>query len=332
MDKYNLEDTPENFVRASQDRVARDLPTRASRRSADHRSGPSVLRGAFFSEKRYDLSRVGRYKLDRSSATKSPRTSNSSATCWSVRTSPCTSSKAEVLATATYLLNLARDRTAKETTYHIDDQDHFANRRIRSVGELIQNALRTGLSRMERVVRERMNPGRRSDRAPDAHQHPSRDVGDQGVLRDLPAQPVHGPEQPVVRSDAQASSLALGPGGLSRERAGLEVRDVHSSHYGRMCPIETPEGPNVGLIGYLANYARINEYGFIETPYRVVTAGKVTGRSSTSPPTRRALRHRQANTEVDDKGVIRASACSCVVAPSAPDFASVRQQVVVHDV
>jgi len=126
---------------------------------------------------------------------------------------------------------------------------------------------------------------------------------------------------------------ALGPGGLSRERAGLEVRDVHSSHYGRMCPIETPEGPNVGLIGYLANYARINEYGFIETPYRVVTAGKVTGEISTSPPTKKSA---SSSPRPTPKSMTRASsapsACSCVVARRHRTSRRFVQQVVVHDV
>jgi DNA-directed RNA polymerase subunit beta len=217
-------------------------------------------------------------------------------------------SKAEVLATATYLLNLARDRTAKETTYHIDDQDHFANRRIRSVGELIQNALRTGLSRMERVVRERMNTQDVEAIAPQTliNIRPVMSAIKEFFATSQLSQFMD-QNNPLSGLTHKRRLSALGPGGLSRERAGLEVRDVHSSHYGRMCPIETPEGPNVGLIGYFANYARINEYGFIETPYRVVTSGKVTGeiRYFTADEEERFV-IAQANTEVDEKGVIRA--------------------------
>ena len=159
MDKYNLEDTPENFLRASQETAWLEIYRRARPGEVQTiEAARQYFEGAFFSEKRYDLSRVGRYKLDRKLG---DEVAKNVELFGDLLERPNTAmhvlSKAEVLATATYLLNLARDRTAKETTYHIDDQDHFANRRIRSVGELIQNALRTGLSRMERVVRERMN-------------------------------------------------------------------------------------------------------------------------------------------------------------------------------
>jgi DNA-directed RNA polymerase subunit beta len=164
-----------------------------------------------------------------------------------------------------------------ESTYRIDDQDHFANRRIRSVGELIQNQVRVGLSRMERVVRERMTT------------QDVEAITPQTLINIRPVvaavKEFFGTSQlsqfmdqnnPLSGLAHKRRLSALGPGGLSRERAGFEVRDVHTSHYGRMCPIETPEGPNIGLIGALATYARVNEYGFIETPYRTVVDGRVT--------------------------------------------------------
>src|SRR5690606_33198690 len=182
-------------------------------------------------------------------------------------------SRSEVLASTTYLLNLA----AGTHGYRLDDQDHFANRRIRSVGELIQNQVRIGLSRMERVVRERMT---------------TQDVEAITPTTLINIRPVvaaikefFGTSQlsqfmdqvnPLSGLTHRRRLSALGPGGLSRERAGFEVRDVHFSHYGRMCPIETPEDPNIGLIGALAPYDRVNEFDFIESPYRKVIVGRVT--------------------------------------------------------
>ena len=164
-----------------------------------------------------------------------------------------------------------------EEGFAVDDIDHFGNRRIRTVGELIQNQFRIGLSRMERVVRERM-----SMQEPD-------EITPQSLVNIRPIvasiKEFFGSSQlsqfmdqanPAAGITHKRRLSALGPGGLSRERAGFEVRDVHNSHYGRMCPIETPEGPNIGLIGSLATYARVNSYGFIETPYRRVVDGKVT--------------------------------------------------------
>jgi DNA-directed RNA polymerase subunit beta len=178
-----------------------------------------------------------------------------------------------MLAAATYMLHLANG----EAGYRLDDQDHFANRRIRSVGELIQNQVRVGLSRMERVVRERMTT------------QDVEAITPQTLINIRPVvaaiKEFFGTSQlsqfmdqhnPLASLTHKRRLSALGPGGLSRERAGFEVRDVHTSHYGRMCPIETPEGPNIGLIGVLATYGRINEYGFIETPYRTVVNGRVT--------------------------------------------------------
>ena len=277
------------------------------------------LDGAFFSDryKRYDLSEVGRYKMDKKLgsevAKNRERFAGSFAELFNgAFASPSSDltvlSRAEVLATATYLLNLSRDRTAKETTYQIDDQDHFANRRIRSVGELIQNALRTGLSRMERVVRERMNTQDTEAIAPQTliNIRPVMSAIKEFFATSQLSQFMD-QNNPLSGLTHKRRLSALGPGGLSRERAGLEVRDVHSSHYGRMCPIETPEGPNVGLIGYLASYARINEYGFIETPYRVVENGRVTGEVKyfTADEEERYV-IAQANTDLDEQGRIRA--------------------------
>ena len=184
-------------------------------------------------------------------------------------------SRCEVLAACSYLLHL----TKQEPGYRLDDQDHFANRRIRSVGELIQNQVRIGLSRMERVVRERMTTQDVEAITPQTLINIRPVVGGhQGVLRHQPALPVHGPGEPALRAHPPPPSVGARPRRplAAQPAAGFEVRDVHFSHYGRMCPIETPEGPNIGLMGALATYARVNEFGFIESPYRKVTNGKVT--------------------------------------------------------
>ena len=234
----------------------------------------AYLRNAFFESRRYDLSRVGRYKLNRKLGPEIER-------CEELfgieleRPDPSQSvlTRSEILATCSYLLNLAKG----EPGYRLDDQDHFANRRIRSVGELIQNQVRIGLSRMERVVRERMTT------------QDVEAITPQGLINIRPVvasiKEFFGTSQlsqfmdqvnPLSGLTHRRRLSALGPGGLSRERAGFEVRDVHFSHYGRMCPIETPEGPNIGLIGGLATYGRVNDFGFIESPYRVVKKGRVT--------------------------------------------------------
>ena len=228
---------------------------------------------AFFNPKRYDLTRVGRYKLNRKLGPEIERVA-SILDIDLERPAPDQGvlSPSEILATATYMLHLADG----ESGYRIDDQDHFANRRIRSVGELIQNQVRVGLSRMERVVRERMTT------------QDVEAITPQTLINIRPVvaaiKEFFGTSQlsqfmdqnnPLSGLAHKRRLSALGPGGLSRERAGFEVRDVHSSHYGRMCPIETPEGPNIGLIGALATYARVNAYGFIETPYRKVVDGRV---------------------------------------------------------
>ncbi len=229
---------------------------------------------AFFNPKRYDLTRVGRYKLDRKLG---PEIGRAEELFGIDLERPSEGqgvlSRAEILAACSYLLHLAKG----ESGYRLDDQDHFANRRIRSVGELIQNQVRVGLSRMERVVRERMTT------------QDVEAITPQTLINIRPVvaaiKEFFGTSQlsqfmdqtnPLSGLTHKRRLSAMGPGGLSRERAGFEVRDVHTSHYGRMCPIETPEGPNIGLIGHLASYGRINSYGFIETPYRRVVEGRVT--------------------------------------------------------
>ena len=267
------------------------------------------FKGAFFNDKRYDLSTVGRYKMNKKLGVEMEKNEELFAMFGGQPAEDtCVLTKADVLATVTYLLNLAQDRTAKETTYRIDDQDHFANRRIRSVGELIQNALRTGLSRMERVVRERMNTQDVEAITPQSliNIRPVMSAIKEFFATSQLSQFMD-QNNPLSGLTHKRRLSALGPGGLSRERAGLEVRDVHSSHYGRMCPIETPEGPNVGLIGYLANYAQINKHGFIETPYRIVKNGVVTDEiKHFTADEEETYVIAQANTELDENGRIKA--------------------------
>ncbi|MDO8915370.1 MAG: DNA-directed RNA polymerase subunit beta [Coriobacteriia bacterium] len=223
-------------------------------------SARTLLDGLFFNAQRYDLAKVGRYKVNMKLGLELP-----------IEQSTLTAE--DVLAAVRYLVNLWESTDG----YDIDDIDHFGNRRVRSVGELIQNQFRIGLARMERVVRERMT-------TQDVEQ-----ITPQSLINIRPIvaaiKEFFGSSQlsqfmdqtnPLAGLTHKRRLSALGPGGLSRERAGFEVRDVHPSHYGRMCPIETPEGPNIGLIGSLATFARINPYGFIETPYRKVVKGKVT--------------------------------------------------------
>ena len=237
-------------------------------------SAKAYFRNAFFEPRRYDLSRVGRYKLDRKLGPELDRIESLFGIALE-RPEPGQSvlSPCEILAATTYLLHLVN----AEPGYRLDDQDHFANRRIRSVGELIQNQVRIGLSRMERVVRERMTT------------QDVEAITPQTLINIRPVvaaiKEFFGTSQlsqfmdqvnPLSGLTHRRRLSALGPGGLSRERAGFEVRDVHFSHYGRMCPIETPEGPNIGLIGGLSSFARVNAFGFIESPYRKVVDGRVT--------------------------------------------------------
>jgi len=229
----------------------------------------NLIDNFYFNPKRYDLAKVGRYKVNRKLGLDLPLDQ-------SVLTLE------DILATIEYLVRLQAEMPTMEgprgeVTVETDDIDHFGNRRLRTVGELIQNQIRTGLSRMERVVRERMTT------------QDVEAITPQTLINIRPVvaaiKEFFGTSQlsqfmdqtnPLAGLTHKRRLSALGPGGLSRERAGFEVRDVHPSHYGRMCPIETPEGPNIGLIGSLATYGRINAFGFVETPYRKVVGGKVT--------------------------------------------------------
>lgn len=234
-------------------------------------SAQTLLENLFFKEKRYDLARVGRYKVNKKLGLHvgEPITSSSL-------------TEEDVVATIEYLVRLHEGQTTMtvpggvEVPVETDDIDHFGNRRLRTVGELIQNQIRVGMSRMERVVRERMTT------------QDVEAITPQTLINIRPVvaaiKEFFGTSQlsqfmdqnnPLSGLTHKRRLSALGPGGLSRERAGLEVRDVHPSHYGRMCPIETPEGPNIGLIGSLSVYARVNPFGFIETPYRKVVDGVV---------------------------------------------------------
>ncbi|MBK6886952.1 MAG: DNA-directed RNA polymerase subunit beta [Tetrasphaera sp.] len=233
----------------------------------------TLLDNLYFNPKRYDLAKVGRYKIGRKLGR-------------DVDLHDSVLTLDDIVATIKYLVALhrgdetiagVRDGEPVELSVETDDIDHFGNRRLRSVGELIQNQVRTGLSRMERVVRERMTTQDVEAITPQTL------INIRPVVASI--KEFFGTSQlsqfmdqnnPLAGLTHKRRLSALGPGGLSRDRAGMEVRDVHPSHYGRMCPIETPEGPNIGLIGSLASYARINAFGFIETPYRKVEGSKVT--------------------------------------------------------
>jgi len=238
----------------------------------------NLLLNMFFGPKKYDLAKVGRYKVtgfeeDDHGSTKHGKLTEEFEALGFARPKQLVLTHFDCLATMSYLVKLH----AGTPGYDVDDIDHFGNRRLRSVGELIQNQVRIGLSRMERVVRERMTTQDLESITPQTliNIRPVvsaiREFFGTSQLSQFMDQ-----NNPLSGLTHKRRLSALGPGGLSRERAGFEVRDVHPSHYGRMCPIETPEGPNIGLIGSLACYAKINRYGFIETPYRKVVKGKVT--------------------------------------------------------
>ena len=233
-------------------------------------SAQALLENLYFNPKRYDLAKVGRYKINKKLGLGLP-----------IRQGTLTED--DIVATIEYLVRLHAGEEEMKTGESVipietDDIDHFGNRRLRTVGELIQNQVRLGLARMERVVRERMTT------------QDVEAITPQTLINIRPVvaaiKEFFGTSQlsqfmdqtnPLAGLTHKRRLSALGPGGLSRERAGFEVRDVHPSHYGRMCPIETPEGPNIGLIGSLASYARVNAFGFVETPYRKVKGGRVTG-------------------------------------------------------
>ena len=228
----------------------------------------TLIENLYFNPKRYDLAKVGRFKVNKKLGL-------------DLDLGKSLLAIDDIVGTIRYLVALHKGEAlidlGKQVRVEIDDIDHFGNRRLRTVGELIQNQVRVGLSRMERVVRERMTTQDVEAITPQTLIN----------IRPITAaiKEFFGTSQlsqfmdqtnPISGLTHKRRLSALGPGGLSRDRAGFEVRDVHPSHYGRMCPIETPEGPNIGLIGSLATYARITPFGFVETPYRKVVKGKVT--------------------------------------------------------
>jgi DNA-directed RNA polymerase subunit beta len=221
--------------------------------------GQQLLHSRFFDPKRYDLGRVGRYKINKKLRLTIPD---------AVRTL----TPEDVLSTIDYLINLELDVGGA----CLDDIDHLGNRRVRSVGELLQNQVRVGLNRLERIIKERMTVGETDSLTPAQLVNPKplvaaiKEFFGSSQLSQFMDQ-----TNPLAELTHKRRISALGPGGLTRERAGFAVRDIHPSHYGRICPIETPEGPNAGLIGSLATHARVNEYGFIETPFWKVENGVV---------------------------------------------------------
>lgn len=256
-----------------------------------------LLENYYFNPKRYDLAKVGRYKINKKLGLSLPFDQQ-------VLT-------VDDIVAAIHFVCALREGTAilpregqDDIVVEPDDIDHFGNRRLRTVGELIQNQLRTGLSRMERVVRDRMTT------------QDIEAITPQTLINIRPVtaaiKEFFGTSQlsqfmdqnnPLAEMTHKRRLSALGPGGLSRDRAGMEVRDVHPSHYGRMCPIETPEGPNIGLIGSLASFARVNAFGFIETPYRKVVDGHVTDEVvylTADEEDRHVIA--QANAKLDDDG------------------------------
>jgi DNA-directed RNA polymerase subunit beta len=293
-------------------------------------SARNLLENLFFNSKRYDLARVGRYKankklgdagpvlkkqlkarFDLMKELDNPDKRDFEQPRWRVFADLLASEKGgpafkavltyeDIVKSVGYLVKLH----AGEEGFETDDIDHFGNRRLRSVGELIQNQVRIGLSRMERVVRERMTTQDVEAITPQTLINIRPVVG---AIKEF-----FGTSQlsqfldqtnPLAGLTHKRRLSALGPGGLSRERAGFEVRDVHPSHYGRMCPIETPEGPNIGLIGSLSTFGRINEFGFVETPYRRVTNGRVTDQIdylAADEEDRHVIA--QANAELDSRG------------------------------
>jgi DNA-directed RNA polymerase subunit beta len=256
-----------------------DPPTAANARA--------LLKRLFFDPKRYDLGRVGRYKINQKLGLKDKEESR-------------ILTKNDLVAATKYLLRLKKGEGS------VDDIDHLGSRRIRTVGELLANQCRVGLSRTERLVKERMTLFDQSveQMSPQKLINPKalsaviRDFFGRSQLSQFMDQ-----INPLAELTHKRRLSALGPGGLSRDRAGFEVRDVHPSHYGRICPIETPEGPNIGLIASLATFARINDFGFLETPYRKVENGRVTNHIDYLTADREEqFIVAQANSVIDDKG------------------------------
>ena len=247
----------------------------------------ALLKRLFFDPKRYDLGRVGRYKVNQKLGLKAELEQR-------------ILESADIVAATKYLVRLRKGEGV------VDDIDHLGSRRVRTVGELLANQCRVGLARTERLVRERMTM---YDQSVDSIT-PQKLINPKAlttVIRDFFARSQLSQFMDQINPLAEVTHKrrlsALGPGGLNRERAGFEVRDVHPSHYGRICPIETPEGPNIGLINSLSTYARVNEFGFIETPYRTVKEGRATDKIDyLTADQEEGKVIAQANSEIDDKG------------------------------
>src|SRR5580704_11737965 len=255
-----------------------DPPTAANARA--------LIKRLFFDPKRYDLGRVGRYKINQKLGIKGGDSR--------------ILTKEDLVAATKYLLRLKKGEGS------LDDIDHLGSRRVRTVGELLANQCRVGLARTERLVKERMTlfdqgmDGMTPQKLinPKALSAVIRDFFGRSQLSQFMDQ-----INPLAELTHKRRLSALGPGGLSRDRAGFEVRDVHPSHYGRICPVETPEGPNIGLIASLATFARINDFGFLETPYRKVENGRVTNHIDYLTADREeTFVVAQANAPIDDKG------------------------------
>ena len=265
-----------------------DPPTAANARA--------LIKRLFFDPKRYDLGRVGRYKINQKLGLKDSGDKR-------------ILTKEDLTAATKYLLRLKKGEGT------VDDIDHLGSRRIRTVGELLANQCRVGLARTERLVKERMTLFDQTVESmtpqklinPKALSAVIRDFFGRSQLSQFMDQ-----INPLAELTHKRRLSALGPGGLSRDRAGFEVRDVHPSHYGRICPIETPEGPNIGLIASLATFARVNNFGFLETPYRKVVKGRVTGDIDFLTADREeTFVIAQANAPIDDKGHFTLKAVPC---------------------
>jgi DNA-directed RNA polymerase subunit beta len=280
----------------------------------------ALLKRLFFDPKRYDLGRVGRYKVNQKLGLKTDLEQR-------------ILESADIVAATKYLVRLRRGEGV------VDDIDHLGSRRVRTVGELLANQCRMGLARTERLVRERMTM---YDQSVDSIT-PQKLINPKAlttVIRDFFARSQLSQFMDQINPLAEVTHKrrlsALGPGGLNRERAGFEVRDVHPSHYGRICPIETPEGPNIGLINSLSTYAHVNEFGFIETPYRLVKDGKVSDKIEyLTADQEEAKVIAQANAEIDDKGhfvgkvTVRKDGEFLEVAPGEVDYMDVSPKQVI---
>ncbi|HVR34890.1 MAG TPA: DNA-directed RNA polymerase subunit beta [Methylomirabilota bacterium] len=265
-----------------------DPPTAANARA--------LIKRLFFDAKRYDLGRVGRYKINQKLGLKNETDSR-------------ILTKEDLVAATKYLLRLKKGEGS------LDDIDHLGSRRIRTVGELLANQCRVGLARTERLVKERMTLFDQSLESmtpqklinPKALSAVIRDFFGRSQLSQFMDQ-----INPLAELTHKRRLSALGPGGLSRDRAGFEVRDVHPSHYGRICPVETPEGPNIGLIASLATFARVNDFGFLETPYRKVEHGRVTNHIDYLTADREeSFTVAQANAQINDKGHFLSDRVNC---------------------